>query len=83
MKPELNAQVIEELRRLKSVGEQPSMLLNYIRKECAEDYAKTFTCMLYFRAAFDLSLQAVSPIQGWENGEISDERINKYISEEW
>ncbi|MBI3728243.1 MAG: hypothetical protein HY254_07905 [Burkholderiales bacterium] len=77
----LRARVVDELRKMKSLGQTPSAMLKHLKNECA--IISWIDIFRYFRLAFDLSLKEVSPIQGWLSGEISDERIDKYISDEW
>lgn len=78
----LDTKIIEELRRLRNLGKPPSELLNYIKQQFPEDTHIVFSCMKYFRKAFDLSIKQVSPIAGWHSGEISDQRVDAFLNDE-
>ncbi|MFZ6780150.1 hypothetical protein ACO0LD_25235 [Undibacterium sp. Ji83W] len=73
--------IVAELRRLKSLGQPPSALLMYLKNELPIVSGLYF--IEYFRTAFDMSLKAAKPAAGWLSGEIPDERIDRFISEEW
>ncbi|WP_110256753.1 hypothetical protein [Undibacterium pigrum] len=70
--------IVEELRRLKSLGHPPSALLKYLKGELSGAYF-----IKYFRAAFGMSLKAAKPVAGWLAMGLSDERVDQFISEEW
>ncbi|MFZ6680916.1 hypothetical protein [Undibacterium sp. Tian12W] len=73
--------IVEELRRLKSLGHPPSALLKYLKGELTELSGAYF--IKYFRAAFGMSLKAAKPVAGWLTMGLSDERVDQFISEEW
>ncbi|MFZ6643454.1 hypothetical protein ACO0LL_27280 [Undibacterium sp. TC4M20W] len=73
--------IVDELRRLKSLGQPPSALLKYLKNELPELSGLYF--IKYFRAAFGMSLKAAKPVAGWLTMGLSDERVDQFISEEW
>ncbi len=73
--------IVEELRRLKSLGQPPSALLRYLKGELPELSGLYF--IKYFRAAFGMSLKAAKPVAGWLTLGLSDERVDQFILEEW
>ncbi|MFZ6769424.1 YrhB domain-containing protein [Undibacterium sp. Di26W] len=77
-----NPDIIDELRKRRTSGEKPSVLLKYIRSEYPDDRGLGFTAIKYFRIAFDLSLKQVLPIPDWVNGGLSDETIDAYLLKE-
>lgn len=79
----LDARVVDALRRMKSLEETPSVMLKYLKNDCAITY--WIDVIRYFRLAFTMSLKEAKPVTGWLSGELSDERIDQLISEseEW
>ena len=73
--------IVEELRRLKSLGHPPSALLNYLKNELPVVSGVYF--IKYFRDAFGMSLKAALPVASWLTDGLSDERVDQFISEEW
>lgn len=82
MNEALNTEIIEELRRLRAQEKSPSDLLKYIKQKFPGDTHLVFSCMKYFRTAFDLSIKQVSPIAGWHSGELSDQKVDAFLNEE-
>jgi|GEM_PF-4254854 len=73
--------IVEELRRLKSLGQPPSVLLRYLKNELHVLSGVYF--IKYFRTAFGMSLKAALPVASWLTDGLSDERVDQFISEEW
>ncbi|MFZ6768541.1 hypothetical protein ACO0LM_15895 [Undibacterium sp. Di26W] len=79
----LNPEVIEELRKRRMSGENPSALLHYLKSQCPDNGGLGLMGMKYFREAFDFSLGQVLSIPGWASGEIPDERIDEFLLPEF
>ncbi|WLQ15925.1 hypothetical protein O5O45_08355 [Hahella aquimaris] len=77
---QLQKVLIDELKSMHEIGSSVSDMLARIKEKESEENIKMKSIM-YFRAAFDLSISEVSAIPGWEGfgGELSSDRINRLV----
>jgi hypothetical protein len=82
---ELLPEIVEHLRVMASTGATVPQLLREIISRIPNTHSPTFSLVLYMREAFHLSLRAVTPLGGWDEGgkgEITDDRIEEFLRPE-